>query len=149
MSGQTGHIDNQSEGLRKSMEQYRQQLINEENFKEGSNEFNSLMALHQYLESATDEQLEKDWKEFNDYSAGSGGPTVEEYFQGINPQHQYVKGYQEGATKLKDLLIAKFNIESPINLKGIDVNGNPVFVEIDKFSRSQIIQMIQEVYENN
>lgn len=149
MSGQTGHIDNEQEAIDKEMERYRQELISEGNFKEGSREFDSLMALHKHLTVTPKEELEREWKEIEESGIGSAGPTVEEYFQGINPQFQYQKGYTDGATKLKDLLIEKFKTESPINLKGIDVNGNSIFVEIDKFSRNQIIKMIQEVYDNN
>jgi hypothetical protein len=149
MSGQTGHIDNQSEALKKSMEEYRQQLIKEDNFKEGSKEFESLMALHKYFEVTPKEEQERILRAIEESGVGSGGPTVEEYFESLNPRFQYVKGYQEGATKFKDFLIEKFKSESPLQLKGIDVNGNPVFIEIDKFSREQIIQIIQEVYENN
>lgn len=149
MSGQTGHIDNEDEALKKSMEEYRQELLREGNFKEGSREFESLMALHKYLEVTPKEEQDKIWKEIEESGVGSAGPTVEEYFQSLNPAYQYQKGYTDGATKFKDMLIEKFKTETPINLKGIDVNGNPVFVEIDKFSREQIIKMIQELYDNN
>lgn len=149
MSGQTGHIDNEDEALKKLMEEYRQELLREGNFKEGSREFESLMALHKYFEVTPKEELDKVLKEIEESGVGSAGPTVEEYFQSLNPAYQYQKGYTDGATKFKDMLIEKFKTETPINLKGVDVNGNPVFVEIDKFSREQIIKMIQELYDNN
>jgi hypothetical protein len=145
MSDQNIDISGDKEAIEKSMENYRLELIREGHFKEGSNSFDSLMSLHKHLISTPQEELEKEWKEIEDM--GIEGPTVEEYFQGLDPNYLYQKGFSDGATKFKDDLIAKFQSESPVNLKGIDSNGNPVFVEIDKFSREQIIAMINEVYE--
>jgi hypothetical protein len=150
MSGSTEHIDNPEEALNKSMEAYRQQLLKEGNFKEGSREFDSLMALHKYFEVTPKDELEKIWKEIEDSGVGSDSPTVEEYFQGINPQFQYEKGYREGAKRLLDLLKVKFADESntPMQFKPNE-NGVIELVKADKFSREQIIKTMQEVFDNN
>jgi hypothetical protein len=87
-----------------STKDYRQQLLNE-GWREDSREFESLMALHKYLEETPQEVLEKEWAEIE--KMDHSGPTVEEYFQGINPQYQYQKGYSDGAKSFKDKVIAK------------------------------------------
>ena len=64
--------------LADSIEQYKQKLISE-GWKEGSVHFNSLMKLHEMLESTPEEQLKKDWEEVEKMELQ--GPTVEEYFE--------------------------------------------------------------------
>jgi hypothetical protein len=108
---------------------YRQQLL-DEGWKEDSNEFKSLMALHKHLDETPLEELEKEWAEID--KLGYKGPTVEEYFQGINPQYQYQKGYSDGAKSLMDKVIGK------LKEKDDEMVQIPIF---------EVIMLIKKIYD--
>lgn len=103
MSNQVSHIEEGSEAFKKSMEEYRQELL-KDNWKEDSQGYKSLMALHHHLIATPQEQLEKEWAEVEENTKDIKGPTVEEYFESLNPQAMYQKGYQEGAKRYKELV---------------------------------------------
>lgn len=74
--------------------------------------FEMLFFLHKHLEETPADELQKEWDavsklntdpiEFNDNHNYS--PTVEEYFEGLNPAAQKLKGYSEGAKAFMDKL---------------------------------------------
>jgi flagellar biosynthesis/type III secretory pathway protein FliH len=97
------YLEKGSEAYKQSMEKYRQELIHD-GWKEGSQEYNSLMALHDHLISTTDQELEKEWAEVEEATKEIEGPTVEEYFESLNPNVMYEKGYREGAKRYKELV---------------------------------------------
>ena len=99
----SSYCEKGSEAYKESMETCRQELLND-GWKEDSREFKSLMALHDHLISTTDEELQKEWAEVEEQTKGIEGPTVEEYFESINPQAMYAKGYREGALRYKTMV---------------------------------------------
>lgn len=56
----------------------------------------SLAALHKYFDETPQEEIDKLIREVEESTAGMQGPTVDEYFEGLNPVLQNYKGYQEG-----------------------------------------------------
>lgn len=82
-------------------ENYKAEI--DSSFPEDSREFQSLFLLHKHLAETPKEELDKEFSEIE--AMGMGGPTVEEYFEGINPAFQYQKGYSEGAKKLMERVI--------------------------------------------
>jgi hypothetical protein len=97
------YLEPGSDAFNASMEEYRQELL-KDGWKEDSQGYKSLMALHKHLISTTDEELEKEWAEVEERTKGIEGPTVDEYFESINPQAMYQKGYREGALRYKALV---------------------------------------------
>lgn len=112
-----------------STKNYRQELLND-GWKENSYEYQSLMAFHKYLDETPQEELEKQWAEID--KMGHTGPTVEEYFQGINPHYQYQKGYSEGAKTLMDKVIARLK----------EKDDEMVLIPI-----SEVISLIKKIYD--
>jgi len=103
MSNNIQHLENGTDAFNQSMEEYSQKLL-KDGWKKESQGYNSLMALHRYFVSTPQEELEKEWAEIEEQTKGIEGPTVEEYFESLNPQAMYAKGYREGAKRYKELL---------------------------------------------
>lgn len=151
MSGTTGHIDpagkltpEEQARIDKSMEEYRQELLSE-GWRENTREFDSLMSLHHYFEVTPQEELDRQWKEIEEQTAGIKGPTVDEYFESLNPQAMYAKGYREGAKKLKELIEVKIQEIITLGQKG----ESPSAYSIPEIYKMHVLPLIQEVYENN
>ena len=101
MSGITEHINNDEEAIKRSMEEYSRELITG-GWKEDSQGYKSLMALHHHLITTPQEELEQIAAEVD--ALGIEGPTIEEYLESTNPQAMYQKGYREGALRYKGLV---------------------------------------------
>ena len=94
--------------------------------------FESLFLLNKYLEETPQEELEKSWKEIEDSGVGSESPTVEEYFESINPNLMYAKGYGESAAEFKKAIIEKVNE-----------------LDLDHLAYKEVfIQLVDEIYNN-
>jgi hypothetical protein len=114
-------------------EEYSRELI-EKGWKKGSEGYNSLMALHKHFETTPQEELERQWKEIEEQTKDIEGPTVEEYFNSLNPNYMYQKGYTEGATKFREVVESKLQIE---------------FGEGEEATRNRILNILKEVFDNN
>lgn len=178
MSGSTGHINNDEEAIKRSMEEYRQELI-KNGWKEGDDGYKSLMGLHHHFIVTSQEELEKEWAEIE--ALGIEGPTVEEYFESTNPHAMYQKGYREGALRYKGLVeeylkgwVAqikekqKENFQQKFEVKKIELNtdeGKFIFISpgvkvkeedinvlptpIEDVIEHKILPQMQEIFDNN
>lgn len=108
-------------------EKYCQEIEQDSEIKRTDQFFESLFFLHKHLQETPEDELQKEWKSIEDM--GLGGPTVEEYFQGINPQYQYAKGYTESAAKFKEDII--------IAVKALDQDAS---------YKQQMIDVVNEIY---
>lgn len=89
-----------------SLKNYRQELL-KDSWGEDSDGFKSLIALHKFFDETPQEKLEVLWSEID--KQVSNGPTVDEYFESLNPVFQYQKGYSDGAKTLMDKVITKLS----------------------------------------
>lgn len=139
----------------KDYSEYSKQL-EDDGFKKGSREYESLMALHKYLNETPQEELEKSWKEVEDIGLPDG-PTVEEYFASTNPNYMYQKGFTDGATKFKELLEKVINehiLAEEYRFKEIKEGNKDVKViepeyTLPRFYKNFVLPLIKHVYEKN
>lgn len=94
--------------------------------------FESLYLLHKHLEETPKEELESEFKKVEDMAIE--GPTVDEYFESLNPGAQYQKGYSECAKKFKDAVTEKLRND-------VDENGLSKHYSVDDF-----IKLINDIY---
>jgi len=93
-----------------------------------SKEDEMIELLRKHLQETPKEELEKEWAEIE--KLGIEGPTVEEYFESLNPTAMYAKGYTDSAKKFRELLIAEINFHSIPN-------------------RDEIVALIDKIYNSN
>ena len=83
-------------------EKYREAVNGDKSFKEDSQSFISLFLIHKHLEETPQEIIQAEFDAVKDI--GGDSPTVEEYFEALNPHAMYVKG----ATEFKNELLNYF-----------------------------------------
>jgi hypothetical protein len=92
--------------------------------------FEMLFFLHKHLEETPKEELQKEFDAVNE-TVGEGGVTVEEYFEGLNPAVQRLKGYSEGAESfMKKVEVRLREVENPT-------------IPVD-----QVITIMKDIYDN-
>lgn len=104
-------------------EKYRAEVLTDGR-KDTDFGFEMLYSLVKHLEETPKEKIEKYFKEVNDM--GIEGPTVDEYFEGLNPHAQYQKGYTACARKLKEEITNKLRND-------LDEHGLSKHYSVDDF----------------
>ncbi len=119
-------------------EKYAKHLLEESGYKPGDEFFINMFLLHKMLEETPKEKLQADFDEIRgqiateddrDPQGHNYSPTVDEYFEGINPQFQYQKGYSEGAKALMDKTIEYLN-------------------KCDEVTVAEVINLMEKIYNN-
>lgn len=114
-------------------EKYKRELAESNpDLKESDFGYEMLFCLHKHFAESTDEQLQKEWEEVEKMTEGIQGPTVDEYFESINPTYQYIKGYKQSAEKFKNILIQKLR----------EKDEEQVLIPI-----SEVITMVNKIYD--
>lgn len=112
-------------------EKYRAEIL-KDGRKDTDYGFEMLFNLHKHLEETPIEELKKHFKEVEDM--GIEGPTVDEYFESLNPAVQYQKGYSKGAETFKNKITNKLRND-------FDEHGLSKHYSVDDF-----IELMEKIY---
>jgi hypothetical protein len=109
---------------------YRNEIEKDGHIMFGDQSFEMLFYLHKHLAETPEEEIQKEFDEVNK-TVSKEGVTVEEYFEGLNPAVQRLKGYSEGAESfMKKVEVRLREVENPT-------------IPVD-----QVISLMKEIYDN-